>query len=137
MGAHAETAACLYRENYNCAQSVLCAFSAETGMDEEQAKRVASSFGGGMGSLKEVCGALTGAFMVMGLIKGFTIPTPENKQGYAKIVDELAYAFNSQFGAFRCRDLLKKNIEDGSAKTEAKPCLKYVVAAAELVAERL
>lgn len=137
MAEHSDHAAELYKENYNCAQSVLCSFCRETGMDEEQAKRIASSFGHGMGNLKEVCGALTGAFMVLGLLKGFTLPTSENKRNYALLVDELAADFHEQFGKILCRDLLQRNIDDGSAKSEVKPCLKYVVAAAKLVEQRL
>jgi C_GCAxxG_C_C family probable redox protein len=137
MAEQSEYAAELYNRNYNCAQSVLCSFCRETGMDEEQAKRIASSFGHGMGSLKEVCGALTGAFMALGLLKGFTDPTSENKRNYALLVDELALEFHNRFGVIRCRDLLQRNNDDGSAKTEPKPCLKYVVAAAKLVEKRL
>lgn len=137
MGNHAERAEELYRRDFNCAQAVLCAFGDRTGLAEDTAKRLASSFGGGMGSLKEVCGALTGSFMVLGLANGFTDPTRDNKRLQRERVDKLIDAFRERFGAIHCRALLARNAADGSAKNEAKPCLKYVTAAAEILAGAL
>ncbi len=127
----------IYMQHFNCAQSVLCAFGDRTGLNNEAALRLAASFGGGMGSLKEVCGALTGAFMVLGLVKGFTDPTRENKARHGERIDRLADAFRGRFGAISCRSLLLRNAADGSDRTEAKPCLKFVTAAAELLAGEL
>ena len=58
---HAERARQLFFEGYNCAQAVLCAFSDVTGFDTETSARMASSFGGGMGRLRQTCGAVSGA----------------------------------------------------------------------------
>ena len=133
MDEHATRAGEIYSQNYNCAQAVLCAFGDQTGLTDDAAKRLASSFGGGMGNLREVCGVLTGAFMVLGFGKGFTDPTRENKREHSARVDKLAAAFRDRFGVIRCRELLARNAADGSAKSEAKPCLKFVTAAAELL----
>ena len=134
MDNYAERASEIYRQDFNCAQSVLCAFGDRTGLEEDTAKRLASPFGGGMGSLKEVCGALTGAFMVLGLAKGFTDPTRDNKRLQRERVDKLTNAFRERFGEVHCRALLARNAADGSATSEAKPCLKFVTAAAEILA---
>lgn len=67
---HTEKAVALFTQGYNCAQSVFVAFSDVTGMDEELAKRLSSSFGGGMGRLREVCGTCSAMFMVAGLLYG-------------------------------------------------------------------
>ncbi len=67
---HTEKAAALFTQGYNCAQSVFVAFSDVTGMDEKLAKRLSSSFGGGMGRLREVCGTCSAMFMVAGILYG-------------------------------------------------------------------
>ena len=61
----------LHHQGYNCAQSVFTAFCDLHGMDEKEALRLGSSFGGGMGRLREVCGALSGIFMTAGLLYGY------------------------------------------------------------------
>ena len=71
---HAEKAAELFIEGYNCAQAVFGAFCDVTGFDEKTAMKISSSFGGGMGRLREVCGACTGAFMVAGILFGYDDP---------------------------------------------------------------
>lgn len=137
MNEYAKRAEGIYAQHYNCAQAVLCAFGNRAGIDEDSALRLAASFGGGMGNLKEMCGALTGAFMVLGLMKGYTDPTRDNKRDHGERVDRLAAAFMERFGSMHCRSLLMRNAADGSAQTEAKPCMKYVVAAAEMLADEL
>ena len=68
---HAKLAAKYFVEGYNCAQAVVLAFCDVTGLDEKTALRISSSFGGGMGRLREVCGACSGMFMVAGLLYGY------------------------------------------------------------------
>lgn len=133
MSAHAERAAELYNGNFNCAQSVVTAFGDLTGLDEETSKRVACSFGGGMGDLHSVCGSLTGAFIVLGMLRGFTDATRENKRNHTARVNRLSDAFRERFGLLNCADLLRRNEEDGSAASEAKPCLKYVLGAVDIL----
>ena len=65
---HAERAKALFLEGYNCAQAVFCAFTDVTGLDMTTAARLSSSFGGGLGRLREVCGAVSAASMVLGLV---------------------------------------------------------------------
>ena len=71
---HAEKAQELFLQGYNCSQSVFLAFEDLTGLDQSTGARLSSSFGGGMGRLREVCGAVSGAFMVLGLLHGYDDP---------------------------------------------------------------
>ena len=68
----AERARQLFKEGYNCAQAVVGAFAGEMGMDFDTAIKLASSFGGGMGRMREVCGAVSGMFIVAGVLYGYS-----------------------------------------------------------------
>ena len=72
---HSQKAKELFLQGYNCAQAVFIAFSDLTGYDVDDAARISSSFGGGMGRLREVCGAVSGAFMVAGCLYGYADET--------------------------------------------------------------
>ena len=71
---HAEKARALFLEGYNCAQAVMCAFDDLTGLDRETSARLACSFGGGMGRMREVCGTVSGALLVLGQLCGYSDP---------------------------------------------------------------
>ena len=71
---YADKAKELFEQGYNCSQAIVCAFSPLTGLDEKTSALLASSFGGGMGRMREVCGAVSGSFMVLGLLKGYSDP---------------------------------------------------------------
>lgn len=98
-----------FLKGYNCSQAVLLAFSDLTGLDEKVAVKLASSFGGGMGRMREVCGTVSGMFMVLGLLYGYDAASPnadeEKKVHYAR-VQELARRFREEMGSIICRDLL-------------------------------
>jgi C_GCAxxG_C_C family probable redox protein len=100
----------LFREGYACSQSILLAFSDDLGIDENVAKKVSSTFGGGMGRLRKTCGALTGAFMVLGLKYGNTEPGDLNKKldSYKK-VQQLTQKFKDKYGTTSCATILKKH----------------------------
>ena len=94
---HTEEARRLFLAGYNCAQAVFCAFCDETGLDIDTAARLSSSFGGGMGRLREVCGAVSAASMVLGLAKGYDRPgDPELKKRHYELVREFAAAPRKQ-----------------------------------------
>ena len=97
-----------FASGYNCAQSVLLAFSDRLEMDEITAAKISSSFGGGMGRLREVCGAVSAMFMVAGLLydKG-TVPTHEEKMAHYARIQELAARFRAENGSIICRELLE------------------------------
>ena len=71
MTNHAEIAKQLFFKGYNCAQSVFCAFSDLTGYDIDSSARMASSFGGGLGRMREPCGVVSAAALVLGIVKGY------------------------------------------------------------------
>ena len=87
MNHHKELAKSYFLKGYNCAQSVVLAFHEELGLDEETAARMASAFGGGMGRLREVCGTVSGMFLVLGLLKGYHEPKDQEgkKALYAQV----------------------------------------------------
>lgn len=135
-------AASLFREGYNCAQSVVLAFAEEMNMDEKTAAKLSSSFGGGMGRLREVCGAVSGMFLVAGMIKGYDCPDDdERKAEHYRLIQSLAEEFKAKNKTIICRELL--NLQEGpdyfipEKRTEsyyaARPCEKFVADAAELI----
>ncbi|MCC8027837.1 MAG: C-GCAxxG-C-C family protein [Clostridium sp.] len=140
---HAEKAMKLFLSGYNCAQSVFAAFCDLHGMEEKEALRLSSSFGGGMGRLREVCGALSGIFMTAGLLWGYDSPEDkEAKTEHYRRIQELAKEFKSRTGSLVCRDLLG-TLEQGkdsyipSDRTEAyyqsRPCKELVGLAAAIL----
>ena len=140
MSKHSDKAVELFKEGYNCSQAVLCAFADETGLDNDTALKLASSFGGGMGRLREVCGALTGEFMIAGIKYGYTdVHNHSLKSDHYKLIQEIAKEFRDLNGSIICRELLglNKGISEPvpEKRTEAyykkRPCVELVRLAAE------
>lgn len=137
---HSEKAAGLFLSGYNCAQSVAVAFCDVTGQDEKLAARLASPFGGGMGRMREVCGAVSGMLMVLGALYGYDDPCEKDgkKQLYTD-VQALADKFRAEAGSIICREILKNPASDPtpSARTAAyyadRPCARMVALAAGLL----
>ena len=134
----------LKHSDYNCAQAVFCAFCDKTGLTVGQAARLSSSFGGGMGRLREVCGAMSGALLTLGYLYGYDDPGDNDvKHDHYRLVREFAGRFEERFGALRCKDLLKTvSVTPGSepeARTpgfyEKRPCLRIVAGSAEILDE--
>ena len=89
-----------FEQGYNCAQSVILTFAKEINLDKETALKLSSSFGGGMGRLREVCGAVSVMFMIAGILKGYTAPNDDVvKQKHYELIQELANTFKEQYGA--------------------------------------
>ncbi|MGD0856860.1 MAG: C-GCAxxG-C-C family protein [Dehalococcoidia bacterium] len=137
----ADEAMITFEEGFNCSQAVLAAFSCDFGLDPIMAYRVAAGFGGGMGHMGEICGAVTGAFMVIGLKYGMTVldGSQSHREAFAK-VREFAEKFRTLHGSIVCRDLLGLDVNDRYALREAskkgipqKICPKLVWDAAEIV----
>lgn len=107
MSVKTERAEQLFKEGYNCSQAVLGAFCEDYGLDLDTAFRLASSFGGGMGSLREVCGTVTGMFMVAGLMKGYSDSSDKaGKKDHYQRIRELAEKFKAEQGSIVCREIL-------------------------------
>ena len=106
---HAEKARDLFREGYNCAQSVVGAFHEEMGLSLSEATRLASSFGGGMGGLRETCGAVTGMFLVAGMLMGYDDPADyDGKKAHYARIRQLAEQFRQKHSceaSVSCRSL--------------------------------
>lgn len=141
-----DKAAALFLEGYNCAQAVVLAFTDELELEEKTLAKLASSFGGGMGRLREVCGAVSGMFMVYGMLEGTDhLPTHDEKTNQYKKVQEMAADFQKLHGSIICRDILKKpagadHYEPAERTTEyykSRPCEKCVRDAAEILLKKL
>ena len=139
---HSIYAAELFLEGYNCAQAITVAFSDVTGLERDFSARMASSFGGGMGRMREVCGAVSGMLMVAGLLYGYDGPDDGDlKMGHYALVQELAGKFREQAGSIVCREILKNPPSDPkpTPRTEEfykqRPCARMVVLACEILDE--
>lgn len=139
MNEKSEKAKELFKSGYNCSQSVLGVFCEEFGLDFKTAMKISSSFGGGMGRMREVCGAVTGMFMSAGL----AFSTSENKAEQYKIVQELAKKFKNKNGSIICRELLN-GIENSTSPTPSerseayykkRPCAELVCDSVEILEE--
>ncbi|MBQ8297398.1 MAG: C_GCAxxG_C_C family protein [Ruminococcus sp.] len=139
---HADKACELFAQGYNCAQAVFAAFCDVTGMETETALMLSSSFGAGMGRMREVCGACSGMFMAAGLLYGYSSPEDDKtKAEHYKRIQALAESFKAEHGTVICRELLK-NLKVTSSpvpepRTEqyykVRPCIRFVRTAAELL----
>lgn len=106
MERHDERAYELFLSGCNCAQAVLLAFAPDAGLTEQQALRVASSFGGGIGGMREVCGAVSGMLMAAGLLYGYAPGDRAGKSEHYARVRELADRYSEANGSIICRELL-------------------------------
>ena len=145
MASHSEKAKDLFLSGCNCAQAVLCAFDDMTGLDNATAMRIALSFGGGLARMREVCGAVSGAAMVLGLLRGGCDPNNhEAKKAHYRLVQEFARRFKEQNGSIICRELLNGVGAPGndpekrdSGYYKKRPCPMLVDQAAEILDELL
>ncbi|MFV0545099.1 MAG: C-GCAxxG-C-C family protein [Bacteroides sp.] len=147
MEERVEKAVELFKSGYNCSQSVVAAFADMYGFDQEQALRMAASFGGGIGRMRETCGAACGMFLLAGLENGAVEAT--DRQGKAAnyaLVQELAEEFKKRNGSMICAELLglrpKENMtsqpEERTTQYYAKrPCAKMVEEAARIWVEHI
>lgn len=129
-----------FKNGYNCAQAVLLAFKDDLNLDEKTLALISSSFGGGMGRMREVCGAVSGMFMVAGLKYGYFEPTAKQEKAdlYA-LIQKLASDFKAQNGSIICKELL--GVSDTSPTPEPRtdtyykkrPCVELVGIATELI----
>ena len=135
----------LFKSGYNCSQSVLGVFCEELGLDFNTAMKISSSFGGGMGRMREVCGCVSGMFMALGLACAASDSSPENKKAQYIKVQELAQKFKDKNGSIICRELLQ-GIENSSTPIpsnrnenyyKTRPCLDLVCDAVEILEDYL
>lgn len=121
-----EKAAELFMEGYNCAQAVAAAFCEETGLSEEQTAKLVSGFGGGMGRMREVCGAVSGMVFVLSALEGYSDPNEKDgKRDLYATIQRLADKFKEKEGSLICRDLLKGTGADASPTPDERNAEYY------------
>ena len=137
---HGIYAAELFLKGYNCAQSVAVAFCDVTGLSEEFSAKMASSFGGGMGRMREVCGAVSGMLMVAGLLYGYDTPGDDvSKKAHYHLVQDLAGQFREQTGSIVCREILKNPPSDPNPTPRTaefyaqRPCTRMVMLTGQIL----
>ena len=121
-----EIAENLFKEGYNCAQSVVGAFCEEIGMEFSEAVKIISGFGGGMGRMREVCGAVSGMVFVLGCKFGYNLPTEValKKELYERI-QTVVKAFSETQGSIICRDLLPEKDGADTAPQPSQRTIEY------------
>lgn len=136
-----EAVAC-FKSGLNCSQAIISVFAADFGMDKELACKIACAFGAGMGRLGEICGTVTGAFMVLGLKYGNS--ASGNKEAREKtyaLVQEFSRRFKERNNSILCRELVGANLLTGDREKTARQvkltCPKMVKDAAEILEELL
>ncbi|UCD87418.1 MAG: C_GCAxxG_C_C family protein [Desulfobacterales bacterium] len=140
-----ESVVAMYKQGFVCSQAMLSTYGTKFGLDREIALKVAAAFGGGMSRMGKTCGAVTGAFMLIGLKHGNI--TPKDKQARRKtyeLVREFVSKFESRHGSIKCQDLLGCDISTPEGWNAAKNnklfetvCPKYVRHAAEIIEQIL
>lgn len=139
-------AACLFKSGYNCAQSVFAAYADLFGMDHRTALKMSSAMGGGVGRMREVCGAVSAMAMLAGLKEGND--DPENEEAKAHIyalVRDMSGKFKEKENTIICRELLGIEKMEESAKPSVRtaefyatrPCARLIAEAAEIIEEVL
>ena len=131
----AEKAEDLFRSGCNCSQAVLAAFADEFGLDDDLAKKVACGLGGGVGRMREVCGAVSAAAMVLGMRAG-----GDKAAAYPEI-QRFCADFRAETGSIVCRELLAGTCATAGGAPEARtpayyrkrPCVELVRLAATLL----
>ena len=136
-----ETALALFKEGFSCSQAIVAAYGGVYGIDRETALRVSAGFGGGMGRMAGTCGAVTGAYMVIGLKHGaMSVKDKERKNTTHRLVREFAERFKAVHGGLSCKELLDCDISTPAGAQRAKEnkchttlCPKFVASAAEIL----
>lgn len=115
-----ENAISLFKKGFRCSQAILSTYATQFGLDQELALRLASPFGGGMGSLGNTCGAVTGAFMVLGLKYGHSkVGELKKKEKANQITKDFVEKFKSRNGSVMCRELLDCDISTPEGRNKA------------------
>lgn len=136
-----EKALQFYSSGFNCAQSVIVSFADIMDISEETALRLASGFGGGMGRMQGTCGAATGAFMVIGYLRGkYKQGDDEAKEITNHLIQEFSKQFAEYHGSINCKALINFDLNTREGRNEAqnadvfnKKCSYFIKTAVELL----
>ena len=140
-----EKAQSMMQAGFNCSQAILSTYASELGLDLSTAKKIASAFGGGMARMGETCGAVTGAFMVIGLKHGFTSEEEQSqKDATYECVKEFVKRFEQRRGSIKCRELIECDISTPHGYQRAVDqklfesiCMKRVIRDASEILEEI
>jgi C_GCAxxG_C_C family probable redox protein len=140
-----EQSVALFRQGFSCSQAVLATFAPGLGLDSDTALRLSAGFGGGMGRMALTCGAVTGAFMVLGLRHGGTRAEETAAKARTRhAVREFAQRFREQHGSIECRELLGCDLSTPEGYAEAMRqqltttiCPRLVATVAEILQDML
>lgn len=134
-----------FQSHFNCAQSVLLAFAPDYGLSEAMASRIAQAFGGGLARQGEICGAVTGAMMVIGLKYGKIRPEDnEAREKTYSLTQEFFSCFQKRYGTLICRQLLGIDLSQPGGYEQASAlglfdsiCQKIIASAIQILEELL
>lgn len=137
----AKNAVSCFNNGFNCSQAVFAAFSPELGVPENIAFKIGCPFGAGMGRMQETCGAVTGAFLVIGLKHGKSNPDEDHlKQLSYDLVNKFTEMFRERNKTIKCRDLIGIDISTKEGLEKAREtglftslCAKCVQDAVEII----
>ncbi|MFX1417727.1 MAG: C-GCAxxG-C-C family protein [Promethearchaeota archaeon] len=140
-----ENAISSFRKNFNCAQSIFSSYAPQYGLDKDTALKIATGFGGGMGRMQNTCGAVSGAFMVIGLRYGMGLKDDtEVKEKTYQVIREFSSRFQKIHGSIICRELLDCDINTPEGRDYydqndffEKKCFQYVKDSAMILDEIL
>lgn len=140
MTDHKKLAAELFLEGCNCSQAVFCAYCDELNLEKEFALKLSSSFGGGFGRMREICGAACAMELLAGIKKGYSdIYDKSKKDEHYKLVQHLLKLFGEKNGSYICREILKTDDTSpvSTVRTDdfykKRPCLKCIESACEII----
>jgi C_GCAxxG_C_C family probable redox protein len=133
----------LFNQGFNCAQALLAVYGVELGLKREIALKIATAFGGGMGRMGETCGAVTGAFMIIGLKHGTVIPNQKERQEVYRLVERFVERFkaSNKYNSILCNELLgfdissKKELDNNNHRIIKERCPEYIRNAAQIIEE--
>jgi C_GCAxxG_C_C family probable redox protein len=143
MSSKVKEAVSFFQQGYNCAQALLAAYAEQFGLDRETALKIACGFGGGM-HIGQTCGAVTGAFMVIGLKYGAAVPDMNARKNTYELVQKFTEKFKARNGSVSCRELLGCDVSTPQGIKTAKErglfssiCPKIIQDSAEILEEIL
>jgi len=134
-----------FKGDFNCAQSIFSSFCKDYGLDKDNALKIATGFGGGMGRSQRTCGAITGSYMVLGLRYGMDQKADKDARDRTyQLINEFSNRFKQEFGSLMCKELLDcdLNTPEGNLYYEENnffetKCFQYVRKAVEILEELL
>ncbi len=141
----AENAVQCFKIGFNCSQAIFSTYSEQLGLDTATALKIACPFGSGMGRMAETCGAVTGAYMLIGLKYGKYLPEDNvAKEKSFQLLKEFTDKFNEIHGSICCRDLLKYDMSTPNGLSYIKEnglwdslCPIFIRDAAQIIEELL